>query len=67
MLIEINQRLKLERSSIISDNSAGTTKSGYDILKEADNYLVRSTPGGDCFYPLSEIVYRNQDPSMLAT
>jgi hypothetical protein len=40
LLTELNQRIRFERRSIISENPAGTAKSGYDILQEADNYFV---------------------------
>jgi hypothetical protein len=67
LFTELNQRLRPERGSIVGDDFAGTAKSGYDILQEADNYFVRSTPGRGSFYPLGEIVSRSQDPSVLTT
>jgi hypothetical protein len=67
LLTELNERLIFERSSIISDDPAGTAKSGYDILQEADNYFVGCTFGGGSFYPLGEIIYCSEDPSVLAT
>ena len=67
LLTELNERLRFERSSIISDDPAGTAKSGYDILQEADNYFVGCTSGRDSFYPLGEIIFCSQDPSVLTT
>jgi hypothetical protein len=67
LLIELNERLRFERNNIISDDPAGTAKSGYDILQEADNYFVGCTSGGGSFYPLGEIICCSQDPSVLAT
>jgi hypothetical protein len=67
LFTKLNQRFRPKRSSIISENSAGTAKYGYDILQEADNNLVRNTPNGGCFYPLSEIVCCSQDQYVLAS
>jgi hypothetical protein len=39
----------------------------YDVLQEADDHFVRSTPGRDSLYPLGEIICCSEDPSVLAT
>jgi hypothetical protein len=67
LFTELDQRLRPERGSIVGDNFAGTAKSGYDILQEADNYFVISTSGGGSFYPFGEIVCHSQDESVLTT
>jgi hypothetical protein len=67
LFTEFDQRLKPKGRSIISDDSAGATKSRYNIFQEADNHFVRSASGGDNFYPFSEVVSCSQNPSVLAT
>jgi hypothetical protein len=67
LLTELNEKIKFERSNIISYDPAGIAKSSYDIFQEADNYFVGCTSGRDNFYPYGEIIYCSQDPSVLAT
>jgi hypothetical protein len=67
LFTELDQWLRPEGGSIVSDNPARATKLGKNVLQEADNYFMRSAPRGDSFYPLGEIVCCSQDPSVLAT
>ena len=67
LFTEFDQRLRPKGRGIISDNSAGATKSGYNIFQEADDHFVRSAYGRDNFYPLGEVVGRSQNPSVLTT
>jgi hypothetical protein len=65
LLTESDQWFIFERCSIIGDNSTQKTKACYDILKEANDYLVGCAPYGDSFYQLGKIICGHQDPSML--
>jgi hypothetical protein len=67
LFTELNQWLILERCKIANDNSVRTTKPRYNVFKETNDHLVRSIPGRDSLYPLSEVICGSQDPCMLAT
>jgi hypothetical protein len=67
LLTESDQWFIFERCNIISENSAQIAKPCYDILQEADDYLVGCAPCVDSFYPLGKIIFGHQDPSILTT
>jgi hypothetical protein len=65
LLTELDQWFSSEICSVIGENSARTAKPCYDILQEADDYLVGHAPYGDRFYPLGKIICGHQDPPMM--
>jgi hypothetical protein len=67
LFTKLDKWFSFEAGNIFSNNIAWKTKSGHDIFKEANDYLVGGTPCRNGLYPLGEIISGSKNPPVFTT